>query len=220
MKAALACTAVLFTCWLNLSFEIHRMHGWLSYSNVKSVSGFCDWNLSKVLSLTSSQLRWALFTEKPLWNQSMDSRKLHLLRLGFCFCSDLSFNQKKLSLIIVVSVPTWREYFHESGKVREWWVIQLILKDENRKSKGRLCLLLTCGNRLYGLSKMLYLVGLSMLQKVVERTRYCLLKCGLNAFFFSTTMSKLSSVSMKERLFILLREMLELWDCRIQKLGQ
>lgn len=166
MKAALACTAVLFTCWLNLSFEIHRMHGWLSYSNVKSVSGFCDWNLSNILSLTSSQLRWALFTEKPLWNQSMDSRKLHLLLLGFCFCSDLLFNQKKLSLIIVVSVPTRREYFHESGKVREWWVIQLILKDENRKGKGRLCLLLTCGNRLMGCQKCYIWLGLVCFKKL------------------------------------------------------
>lgn len=67
------------------------------------------------------------------------------------------------------------------------WVIQLILRDENRRCKGwhfHLWGEHVCGHTLYELSKMLHLVVLITLQKVVGSTRHCLLQCVLDFFFF------------------------------------
>lgn len=102
----MVCALVLFTCWLNLSVEIHRMHSWLSYSNVKNASWFCACKLSNILTLTSLQLRWALLTENPLWNQSRDSLKFYLLGLvGF-------FTRRKETWSVWCLYPH-KEYFHE-----------------------------------------------------------------------------------------------------------
>lgn len=56
-----------------------------------------------------------------------------------------------------------------------------------------------CGNMFYGLSEMLHLVGLSALQKVVGRTRYYLLKCVLNAFFFFNYYGKIELNEYEEK---------------------
>lgn len=109
--------------WFELPCCLHL--GWISFlkyvrctadlhAPIWRVSSFCPCNLSNISSLTNLQLRWALLTEKPQWNQSRDSLQFYFVKFGFLVVYVwVFFNQNKWNWIHAVSVPAQREYFNE-----------------------------------------------------------------------------------------------------------